>query len=88
VFHASARWGAARHAHTAHDVQSGIGEIGNCRGYDNAAKTVVYDPFMNPSHFEPPTTKKAALMYRFAWFGSRPGYFRLMGVLSAALLGW
>jgi len=88
VFHAASRWGAYPGLHSIKDVQSGLGEIGNCRLYDHAAKSVAWEPFNHPGHFEIPSEKKKALLYRLAWFGCRPGYWRLMGVLSSAVLGW
>lgn len=81
-------WGAAPGAHTREDIQSGMGLIGNARLFDHANKTVIFSPFMNPGHSKVPTAADAKLYPRLAYFSVEPGFVRLLGVLSAALIGY
>jgi acyl-CoA reductase-like NAD-dependent aldehyde dehydrogenase len=86
VFKGVGRWGAAPGAHTAQDIQSGVGYVGNARLFDHAEKTVVFAPFVTPGHFAPPNEGQIKVLQRMSWFSLQPTTFRLFGVLSAALL--
>lgn len=86
VFKGVGRWGAAPGAHTELDIQSGVGYIGNARLFDHAEKTVVYSPFVSPGHFTPPSEARIKVLQRMAWYAVQPTTFRLISLLSAALL--
>jgi acyl-CoA reductase-like NAD-dependent aldehyde dehydrogenase len=88
AFRSAAVWGAAPGAHTPRDIQSGIGFIGNSRFFDHPAKQVIFSPFVNPGHTKAPSANDAKLYPRVTYFAVEPGVVRLLGVLSAALVGF
>jgi acyl-CoA reductase-like NAD-dependent aldehyde dehydrogenase len=87
IFHGQSVWGAFP-GHDSTDIQSGVGKILNSRLYTNVQKTVLRSPFFTPGHSTLPDDAAPKKQSRIAWYVVSPSTWRLVSVLSAALLGW
>ena len=79
-------WGAFP-KHTQEDIQSGMGIIGNFRLYDHPEKTVIRKKFFDTKLRTELNAQTNKLLCRVAWLQAYPSYFRLLPLLSAAVLG-
>lgn len=81
-------WGAYP-GHAANDIQSGRGFVGNAYLFSRAQKSVVRGPFVarpTPAWFAT-NTNGAAVMRRLLAFQARPSWFKVPGLVRAALKG-
>jgi hypothetical protein len=79
-------WGAYP-KHSAEDIQSGVGKIGNGFLVDDVRKSVLWSPFGSPNHFQPARPRDLKVWPRMARYCARPTTTRLVKLMSAALLG-
>ena len=80
-------WGAFP-KHSAEDIQSGMGKIGNTLMYDNVQKTVIRGTFFSMLHIPLPNASFSKVIRRTAYYSNYPTLTRFMGVLSAKLFGF
>ena len=81
-------WGAYPR-HTPHDIQSGIGKIGNSYGFKGVTKAVTWGKFTHPAMFTvpfdgPARAKRDAILAAFA---AHQSYWRLTRLITCILTG-
>mmetsp|Transcript_13317 Transcript_13317/g.21831 ORF Transcript_13317/g.21831 Transcript_13317/m.21831 type:complete len:543 (+) Transcript_13317:71-1699(+) len=74
---------------TPEDIQSGTGPVmNNYFLFDKVEKSVLYSPFMSPTHPKVPTTANGPLYQKLTYFNLNPSWTRLLALLRAVLLGF
>eukprot|EP00298_Acanthocystis_sp_HF-20_P005458 c15619_g1_i1.p1 GENE.c15619_g1_i1~~c15619_g1_i1.p1 ORF type:complete len:566 (+),score=235.20 c15619_g1_i1:56-1699(+) len=87
IMFAQTVWGAYP-GNTVDKVGSGIGQIGNCHGFNNVTKSVLRAPFTFPAQekiFDPQVTLRTS--QRIAQYAATPSTFNLTKVIVNAITG-
>jgi acyl-CoA reductase-like NAD-dependent aldehyde dehydrogenase len=78
-------WGAFP-KHNPKDIQSGSGFMNNALMVNEIQKCVIRAPFVNMAHSKP-SASSAKKLERFSYYSNYPTTWRLLGLLSSALIG-